>query len=136
MNIDQKIFINKTGHKYMKLEDIKDILEAEVLWGNSYLDREVKMAYGSDLLSDVLAFAQQNILLITGLINPQVIRTAEMVDVSAVCFVRGKKPDDSTVALAREKEIPIFRTKLTLYESCGRLYSKGLPGGSEVREEM
>lgn len=120
----------------MKLEEIKDILEAEVLWGNNYLDIDVKMIYGSDLLSDVLAFAQQNTLLITGLINPQVIRTAEMVDVSAVCFVRGKKPDESTVALAREKEIPIFRTRLTMYESCGRLYSKGLPGGSEVREEM
>ncbi len=120
----------------MTLEELRDILEAEVLWGNDYLCKEIKMASGSDLLSDVLAFTEAGALLLTGLINPQVIRTAEMVDICAICFVRGKKPEKPTIELAKEKNIPLLCTRLPMYESCGRLYRNGLAGCSEVREEM
>ena len=61
----------------------------------------------------------------TGLTNKQVIRTAEILDFVAICFVRGKKPQPDTLKLAEEKELPLFVTDLTMYESCGRLYEKG-----------
>ena len=76
----------------MNLKGIRDILEAEVLYGDEYLDNEVATISASDLLSDVLAFTKPGSLLLTGLINPQVIRTAEVVEISAICFVRGKRP--------------------------------------------
>lgn len=120
----------------MKLEEVRAILEAKVVWGTDYLCKEIKMASGSDLLSDVLAFTKAGTMLLTGLINPQVIRTAEMVDICAVCFVRGKEPEKATIELAKEKNIPLLCTKLPMYESCGRLYRNGLAGCSEVREEM
>ncbi|MFQ5867360.1 MAG: DRTGG domain-containing protein [bacterium] len=115
----------------MKLKEIKKILEAEVIVGGDYLDKEIKMACGSDLMSDVLAFIKSNSLLLTGLTNPQVIRTAEMSEVVAICFVRGKKPQNDTIKLAREKEMPLLATKFSMYESCGRLYKRGLPGCDE-----
>ena len=118
----------------MKLEEIRDILEAEVLWGNDYLSKEIKIASGCDLLSDVLAFSKAGTMLLTSLVNPHVIRTAEMVDLSAVCFVRKKKPEKSTIELAKEKKIPLLSTEFSMYESCGKLYKNGLPGYSEVQE--
>ncbi|MFH1006140.1 MAG: hypothetical protein V1800_01395 [Candidatus Latescibacterota bacterium] len=117
----------------MDLSEIKDILEANVLWGSDQLRKEILMASGSDLLSDVLAFTKAGTMLLTGLINPQVIRTAEMVDISAICFVRGKRPEQTTVDLAKEKRIPLLCTHLPMYESCGKLYGSGLGGCSEVR---
>ncbi len=122
------------GKTLMKLEEIRDILEAEMLWDNAYLSKEIKMASGCDLLSDVLAFTKAGTMLLTNLINPHVIRTAEMVDLSAVCFVRKKKPEKSTIELAKEKKIPLLSTKFSMYESCGKLYKTGLPGYSEVQE--
>lgn len=86
------------------------------------------MACGADLMSDVLAFTHAGTLLLTGLTNPQVIRTAEMAGISAIVFVRSKVPPPETVALAREKRIPLLATRFTLYETCGRLYQAGLPG--------
>ena len=118
----------------MKLEEIRDILEAEMLWDNDYLSKEIKMASGCDLLSDVLAFTKAGTMLLTNLINPHVIRTAEMVDLSAVCFVRKKKPEKSTIELAKEKKIPLLSTEFSMYESCGKLYKNGLPGYSEAQE--
>lgn len=118
----------------MKLGEIKDILQAESLCDNDYLCMEINMASGSDLLSDVLAFTKAGSLLLTGLVNPQVVRTAEMVDICAICFVRGKKPEKDTMELAEEKEIPLLTTSLPMYEACGRLYKVGLAGCSEVRE--
>lgn len=87
----------------------------------------VEFGCGADLMSDVLAFSQPGTLLLTGLTNPQVVRTAEMADVKAIVFVRGKQPPSETVALAREKGIPLLATRFTLYESCGRLFAQGLP---------
>ncbi len=119
----------------MTLEGVKDILEAEVLYGSEYLGQEVTMVSASDLLSDVLAFTRPGSLLLTGLINPQVIRTAEVVELSAICFVRGKIPTEATIELAKEKEIPLLCTKLPMYETSGKLYRCGLAGCSEVDGE-
>ncbi len=116
----------------MKLDEVERILDAEVISGGNGLDTEVGMACGADLMSDVLAFVKQGALLITGLTNPQVIRTAEMVDIKAICFVRGKRPGEETVRLAENKGIPLLLTQLPMFETCGRLYKNGLPGCSEV----
>ena len=112
----------------MNLAYIKNVLEAEVLCGQDYLDTEIKMVYASDLMSDVLAFAKSGSFLLTGLTNSQVIRTAEMAEISAVCFVNGKIPPPDTISLAEEKKIPLIVTKSCMYECCGRLHEKGLAG--------
>lgn len=117
----------------MKLEEVRRILDAEVVSGKTSLDTEVNMACGADLMSDVLAFIKQGSLLVTGLTNPQVVRTAEMVDVKAICFVRAKKPGPDTIRLAESKGIPLLMTDLPMFEACGRLYENGLPGCSEAK---
>jgi len=78
-------------------------------------------------MSDVLAFTHAGTLLLTGLTNSQVVRTAEMAGIFAIVFVRGKLPPSDTVALAQEKGIPLLASKYTMYETCGRLYGSGLP---------
>lgn len=112
----------------MKLNEVQQILDAKILCGEDRLNEEVRSACGCDLMSDVLAFVKDKALLLSGLVNPQVIRTAEMMDISAIVFVRGKMPDENILSLADEKGMVIFSTKLPLYISCGRLYSKGLTG--------
>ena len=112
----------------MKLREVKDILEAEVIVGDDILDLEVKTAFGADLMSDVLAFAKAGSLLLTGLTNTQVIRTANVLDIAAIILVRGKKPSSETIALAKELKIPILATKYILFETAGRLYMKGIVG--------
>lgn len=116
----------------MTLREVKEILNAEVLTGEEFLDQEPVSACGSDLLSDVLAFTKEKSLLLTGLTNAQVIRTAEMSDLIGIVFVRGKKPDLGTIELAKIKKIPLLATKLPMYEACGRLYKSGLKGCSEI----
>ncbi len=118
----------------MKLNDIERILGAEVIAGTELMQEDIKMACGSDLMSDVLAFAKPGSLLLTGLTNPQVVRTAEMADLRAICFVRGKKPDQETIKMAESKDIPLLLTPLPMFESCGRLYQEGLPGYSEYKK--
>ena len=120
----------------MKLTQVQEILEAEVLIGEDHLDREIRMACASDLMSDVLAFMHHDSLLLTGLVNPQSVRTAEVSDIVAVCFVRGKRPPDETMELAREKGIILLATDLFLYESCGKLYQAGVPGTIEPEEDI
>jgi predicted transcriptional regulator len=110
----------------MTLREIITTVEGEILSGPGLLDREVKMGCGSDLLSDVLAFIKPGALLLTGLTNSQVIRTAEMADIQALCFVRGKRPPKAVIALAEEKDIPLLATPLPMFEACGRLYRRGL----------
>ena len=110
----------------MKLSEVKEILNANVLAGEAFLDREVKSAFGSDLMSDVLAFVKDHSLLLTGLVNGQVVRTAEMMDIKAIVFVRGKKPTDEIIELANEYSIVLMSTDYTLYPSCGKLYTAGL----------
>lgn len=110
----------------MKLKDIINVIDAKVLRGESLLDTEVLSAYGCDLMSDVLAFVENQCMLLTGLVNPQVVRTAEMMDMKAIVFVRGKEPDDDILQLAEEAGIAVLSTELPMYISCGRLYEAGL----------
>jgi predicted transcriptional regulator len=111
----------------MKLAEILQIIEGKVISKNVDLSQEIQMGSGSDLMSDVLAFTQEGTLLMTGLTNPQVVRTAEMASVRAIVFVRGKLPPAETTALAEEKGIPLLASKYTMFETCGRLYKAGLP---------
>lgn len=110
----------------MKLSEVRDILQAEVLSGEDQLDREVVTACGSDLMSDVLAYAKEQALLLTGLVNPQVIRTADMTDMRCVAFVRGKRPDENLLALAKARDVVVMSTPIRMYTACGKLYVKGL----------
>ena len=86
----------------MKIREIQEILNAQLVTGEEYLDTEVKSACGCDMMSDVLAFVKDQSILITGLVNPQVVRTALMMDMKCIVFVRGKRPDEKVVELARE----------------------------------
>ena len=110
----------------MKLKEVRDILNAEVLCGEELLDTEVRSACGSDLMSDVLAYVKNQALLLTGLVSPQVVRTAEMMDMSCVVFVRGKQPDENILALARDRDMVVLATKERMYNACGLLYINGL----------
>lgn len=110
----------------MTINDVREILDAEVIIGHNALDREVKTACGADLMSDVLAFAKEKTLLLTGLTNVQVVRTAEVADAVAIVFVRGKCPPDNLIELAASMDLPLMITKLSLYQSCGMLYHAGL----------
>jgi predicted transcriptional regulator len=121
------------GVELMTLAEVQKILQAESITDGNYLDLEVTMACGCDLMSDVLAFIKSGSLLLTGLVNPQVVRTAEMADIKAICFVRGKKVNKETIGLARSKGISLLTTHLPMFESCGRLYKKGLIGCSEYK---
>lgn len=114
----------------MKVSEIKDILSAEVICGEEFMDREVFTACGSDMMSDVLAYVKEQAVLLSGLINPQVVRTAEMMDMQCIVFVRGKKPDESIIKLAQDREIVLMSTKNAMFASCGMLYEKGLRGGA------
>jgi len=118
----------------LKLNDVKIILDAEVIVGEEHLDLEVKTAFGADLMSDVLAFAKAGSLLLTGLTNSQVIRTANILDIAAIILVRGKKPSTETINLAKELKIPLLTTKYILFETAGRLYAKGIVGCLEKVE--
>jgi predicted transcriptional regulator len=110
------------------LAEISELLDAEVLIGEEKLDMEVKGACVADLMSDVLAFAKAGTLLITGLTNPQVMRTADVIDAAAVVIGRGKRPSAETIQLAGMLNIPVLTTKYVLFEVAGRLYLKGMKG--------
>jgi predicted transcriptional regulator len=112
----------------MKLEQIRDILDAESLCSNSDLTLEATAAYGSALMSDVLITIKEGALLLTALTNVQVVRTAEMSGIAGVCFVGGKKPLDDAIKLAESKNIPLLATELSMYQACSRLCKEGLPG--------
>lgn len=111
----------------MKLSEIKKMLNADLIFGEELIDQvEVETAFASDLLSDVLAYSKENALFLTGLTNPQVIRTVEVLDLVGVVFVRGEVPQMETVELAKRKGIPLLRTKCIMFETCGRLYGAGI----------
>jgi len=117
----------------MTLKQIKDILNAEEIFNWDLPDYEINKACGCDLMSDVLSLNEISALLLTGLINPQVIRTAEMADILAVCFIRGKKPQEETVKLAEEKKISLLCTRYSMFEACGILYTEGLIGCGKIQ---
>ena len=117
----------------MKIATIKELLDAEVVCGEDCLDREVYSACGSDMMSDVLAYVKDQAVLLTGLVNAQVVRTAEMMDMVCVVFVRSKCPTEEMVELARESNMVLLRTKKRMYEACGKLYAGGLGGNGEKK---
>lgn len=114
----------------MTIGDIAKFLNCEVLCCETKLQSEVHTACGSDMMSDVLAFVKDQAVLLTGLLNPQVVRTAEMMDIICIVFVRGKKPDDSVLELAAQKNIAVLTTEYRMFDACGILYEKGLKGGA------
>ena len=111
----------------MTLEEVLSIIDGKIISPKTDMKIVVDTACGADLMSDVLAFTHVGTLLMTGLTNPQVVRTAEVAGIRAIVFVRGKIPPLETIALAEEKGIPLLVSKYTLYETCGRLYTAGLP---------
>ncbi|MGB7296629.1 MAG: ATP-binding protein [Candidatus Aminicenantales bacterium] len=112
----------------MRLREIRQMLNAEVICGEEFLDLEIEHAGASDLMSDVLAFGKPGLLLITGLSNAQSVRTASIIGAKAIVYVRGKKPDQEGTELAVRKEIPLLSTNQLMYRTCGLLFSYGLSG--------
>lgn len=110
----------------MKLKTIIELLEAKKLNESCKDDLEIYAACGSDLMSDVLAFVKDQAMLLTGLVNLQVVRTAEMMDMKAIVFVRGKNPGEEILSLANDAGIAVLSTQYPLYVACGKLYSSGL----------
>ena len=112
----------------MKISTMKDLLSAKVLCCEEEVGRHVYSACGSDMMSDVLAYVKDQAVLMTGLVNTQVIRTAEMMDMICIVFVRSKQPTDEMIELARESGIVLMATDKRMYEACGILYTNGLVG--------
>lgn len=119
----------------MKISQVKNLLDCRCITGEHLLEKEVNAGFGCDLMSDVLAFMKEKTLLLTGLTNPQVIRTSEMLDINAIVFVRGKKPSDETIELAIKNDIVLLCTDHILYNACGILYLNGLKGLATARGE-
>ena len=115
------------AQKRLSVRDIVDGCSLEILVGEEHLSRTVTNIIASDLMSDVLSFREAGSLLLTGLTNAQVVRTAAVADLAAICFVRAKDPQPETIRLAEEHGIPLLVTALTMFEASGRLYAKGLP---------
>ena len=113
----------------MKILKIKELLCAEVLSGEELIDGDVHSACGCDMMSDVLAFVKDQAVLLTGLCNPQVVRTATMMDMRCIVFVRGKTPTEDVLSLARDAGIVVLATDMRMYTACGILYANGLHGG-------
>lgn len=117
----------------MTIEEIREALGARYISGEDLGSREVHSACGSDMMSDVLAFVKDQAVLLTGLCNPQVIRTAEMMDIICIVFVRGKLPDEAMIGMAKERDIALISTGHRMFSACGLLYEKGLRGGKTYR---
>jgi len=116
----------------MKLNDCARLLSAKVIVPIENMDMDILVACGSDLMSDVMAFScESNQMMLTGLVNPQTVRTAEMMDVSVVLFVRGKIPDQIMCDLALEKGIALLSTPFPMFTSCGLLHEAGVRGKGE-----
>ena len=111
----------------MVLSDVHRLLDCEVFSGDEFLDRAVISAGAADLMSDVLAFTRSGAVLLTGLVAVQTIQTADIAELSALVFVRGKKPDKIVISFAQEKKIPLMSTPYSMYEACGILYRAGIP---------
>jgi hypothetical protein len=113
----------------MTVAEAVKLLDGQFFWGEEKAELEVASACGADLMSDVMAFVKDRVLLLTGLVNPQVIRTAELLDIRCIIFVRGKVPSRDMIEMAEQSEIILGGTKLPMFLSCGRLYEAGLKTG-------
>ena len=116
----------------MTVAEAVTLLEGQIFTGEGQADMEVSSACGSDLMSDVMAFVKDRVLLLTGLVNPQVIRTASLLDIHAIIFVRGKTPSRDMIEMAEESDIVLGGTKLPMFISCGRLFENGLRTGGTI----
>jgi len=110
----------------MKIRELLEALEAEILTPGTDLDLDVTCAFGSDLISDILMCTKEPTMLLTGLTNPQIVRLSDMIDLFGIVFVRGKIPPQEIIDMAIERELPLITTKYTLYRSSGILYNMGL----------
>lgn len=124
----------------MKARKVAELIEGEVLSGRDLLDKvEVNTAFAADLMSDVLAYVESernDVILITGITNPQIVRTAEMLDIPVIIVARGKKVPEETIRLAEEKGIIIIATKNIVFTTSGILYMNGIkPAKLRVRGE-
>ena len=113
----------------MTVKDCIEVLHADIFSGREHLGKPVAAACGSDLMSDVIAFVKDEIVLLTGLNTIQAVRTAIIMDVTVVIMVRGKRPTKEMVALAEEHGIVIATTNLPMFLACGKLYNAGLTRG-------
>jgi hypothetical protein len=119
----------------MTIGEVLDILDGRLLVTNHEMEEEIPRGGAADLMSDVLAFGTEGMVLMTGLTNPQVVRTSEMAGANVIVFVRDKAPPPETLQVARDSGITVIATGYTMYEACGRLYSAGLPGRGQVKIE-
>ena len=117
----------------MTVAEAVKILDGQFFWGQERAEVEVTSACGADLMSDVMAFVKDRVLLLTGLVNPQVIRTAELLDIRCIIFVRGKAPSRDMIDMAEQAEIILAGTKLSMFLACGKLYEAGLKAGGTRR---
>ncbi len=114
--------------KILSIDELIKIIDASVLLDKGWLKGAISCVYASDLMSDILSYSKPGSLLLTGLINSQTVRTAEMVEIMAVCFVHGKLPHNETIELAQQNELPLLTTKYSVFEACGRLFAAGMRG--------
>ncbi|MCL2382283.1 MAG: hypothetical protein FWC64_11985 [Treponema sp.] len=117
----------------MTIAEAVKILDGQFFCGEDKADSEISAACGADLMSDVMAFVKDKVALLTGLVNPQVIRTAELLDIHCIIFVRGKVPSREVIEMAEDSGITLAGTKLSMYIACGKLYEGGLRLG-EIRD--
>ena len=118
--------------KSFSIDELLSILKAKVLLDKGWLRGEINTVYGSDLMSDILSYSKPNSLLLTGLINPQTIRTAEMVEIAVICYIHGKQPHSETVELANSCEMPLLGTEMSMFEACGKLFSAGITDSKDL----
>jgi predicted transcriptional regulator len=116
----------------MTIAKIAELLNAQVHCGQESLNRDVHSGCGCDMMSDVLAYVKDQAVMLTGLVNPQVIRTAEMMDIVCIVFVRGKKPTDAMIELANERSLTLLSTNHRMFSACGILYEHGLSDGGQI----
>ncbi|WP_298613308.1 DRTGG domain-containing protein [uncultured Odoribacter sp.] len=110
----------------MLLKEIVGLLEASLVYGEQHLNKDIKKAFAADLMSDVLRLNTEDMILITGMANLQVLRTAEMSDICYILFVRNKKVTPEMLALARENGIAVLQCRQSMFKVCGELYKAGL----------
>ena len=116
----------------MEIAKIADVIRAEIIYGaDNYRELDITKAVAADLMSEVMLGTEGGSLIITGLINPQVVRTAKMLDIFAVLFIRGKRIPETILELAKDRNITVLRTEMTMFEVCGRLYSEGIAPGQQ-----
>jgi len=110
----------------MKIREIAELLNAEIVYGEQFAHHEVEFAFASDLMSDVLTTKKDSMMLITGLANVQTIRTAEMSDIHCIVFARGKKVNEEMIELAEGLEIVLIECKYSMFKTSGLLYQAGI----------